>query len=539
MGEKLENPYTVENMQQANENLTFNGKSNGSANIRTTHLYLKFKPQNEEELDLIKNDTTLEWYDYPLDYEMVSSGLFYHDPEVPDDKPTYQYVAVEIDKDLPNVAYEVLAELYLPEEDKELTNDKNLANTFSYALEKEVLQITNNYLEPEQGANNAKTSSSSWNPAGRVRVWDDVIGTHTTIIRTFDHWEYYDCNGGGEESIQMQKIILPPDKQCKRAIYRYDTSDPLPGSNIALQGVKVRARSWFKTKTTLTDANGNFYISSFNNSVNYSIKWERNDYDIRDGLFVQAYFTGPKKKGNWNVDLVSGKALRHATIHRAAHRYFYQNIGGLLSPTLSGRLKLSYLDKSGTSINWGNIIILLPNIRIYGKEPSSERILNTNEIFSTTIHEITHTTHIDLVGLVDFGLSGELVRESWADAVEWHISKLEYNERGEPDYDDPRFNVLTDPLGRTPDHKQWWDNTRSSEYTPIFIDLVDDFDQPGVGPDDRVTGYTMQMLELRHLRDAASITSRLNALKNSLKRNKPFGVTDQEINDFMSYFYNL
>ncbi|MCF6361519.1 MAG: hypothetical protein L3J29_12255, partial [Cyclobacteriaceae bacterium] len=72
LGKQLENPYTVENMKIAHANLTKNGRS--GANIRTTHLYLKFNPQNEEELDLLKADTTLEWYDYPLDYEMISGG---------------------------------------------------------------------------------------------------------------------------------------------------------------------------------------------------------------------------------------------------------------------------------------------------------------------------------------------------------------------------------------------------------------------------------------------------------------------------------
>ncbi len=536
LGEQLENPYTVENMKKALENLTANGKSSGNTKVRTTHLYLKFSPQDEKELDLLKSDNSLEWYDYPLDYKMISGGLFYHDPEVPEDVPTYQYVAIEVDKDLPNVAYEVLAELYLPEEDEELTNGRNTGNSFMLALEIEALLITGNYTETTQETNsNAKASGSSWNPAGRVRVWDDVIGTHTTTTKVFDHWEYYDCDDGGVP--QMQKL-LPPE-ECKRAIYRYDTSPPLPGSNIPLQGVKVRANSWFKTKTTLTDAQGNYTISSFNNPVNYSIKWETNDYDIRDGLYAQAYFTGPKQKGDWNVDLVSGKALRHGTIHRAAHRYFYQNIGGLLHPTLSGRLKISYLDEAGVPINWGNIIVILPNIRIYRQDPASGRNYNTNEIFSSSIHEIAHSTHIDLVGnLIDFGMAGSLIRESWAEAVEWYISKIEYNERGMPDYDDPNSS-MTDPMLLRADHKQWWDNGDSNEYTPLFIDLVDDFDQANHGPDDRVTGYSMQILEINHLREAASLSS-LGSIRTSLKQRKPTAsVTDQQIDDYFDYYFNL
>lgn len=76
LGEQLENPYSIENIKKALENLTTNGKSSGNVKVRTTHLYLKFKPQNEKELDLLKSDSTLEWFDYPLDYEMISGAYF-------------------------------------------------------------------------------------------------------------------------------------------------------------------------------------------------------------------------------------------------------------------------------------------------------------------------------------------------------------------------------------------------------------------------------------------------------------------------------
>lgn len=109
-------------------------------------------------------------------------------------------MAIEVDKDLPNVAYEVLAELYLPEEENETTNGKTAGNSIFEELEIEALRITNNYSEITNETNsNGRVSGSSWNPAGRVMVWDDVIGTHPTTTRTFDHWEYYDCGGGGGE----------------------------------------------------------------------------------------------------------------------------------------------------------------------------------------------------------------------------------------------------------------------------------------------------------------------------------------------------
>jgi hypothetical protein len=70
------------------------------------HLYIKFKPKTEEELDLLKRDSTLVLYDIPLDFEVEENGNFYHDPEVPIDQPTYQYTFISVNKQLPSgVAY--------------------------------------------------------------------------------------------------------------------------------------------------------------------------------------------------------------------------------------------------------------------------------------------------------------------------------------------------------------------------------------------------------------------------------------------------
>ncbi len=92
LGEKLENPYTVENMQKAWQNVK---KSKTVAKrgmeeeieITTTHLYIRFKPKDEEELTLLQKDTTLLLFDHPLDYEITEEGDFYQDPEISEERP--------------------------------------------------------------------------------------------------------------------------------------------------------------------------------------------------------------------------------------------------------------------------------------------------------------------------------------------------------------------------------------------------------------------------------------------------------------------
>lgn len=230
--------------------------------------------------------------------------------------------------------------------------------------------------------------------------------------------------------------------------------------------------------------------------------------------------------------MVSGKALRHATIHRAAHRYFYESIGGIKSATiLFDKLKIGYKDNEGTGVNWGDSWFELPTIKIHGKD-NNGAYWDSNQIFSTTVHEIAHSTHMNVMGgNVQFIQVSKIIRESWPEAVQWFITRMEYNERGVANYDRPQF--VTDPINNRADHKQWWDNTFSHDYTPVFIDLVDNFNQTS-GPVDNVPGYTMQGIE-GFLTDVYVLSS----LKEQLKANRPTGITNQDIDNYLAYYFNL
>lgn len=74
LGEKLENPYSVSNMQKAVNELYVGARIAEPIVISASHRYIKFKPRTYAELDLLKKDSTLELYTYPLDVEIVESG---------------------------------------------------------------------------------------------------------------------------------------------------------------------------------------------------------------------------------------------------------------------------------------------------------------------------------------------------------------------------------------------------------------------------------------------------------------------------------
>lgn len=295
LGEKLENPYSVENMQKALGNLKSSKVSAKSSSVNdieitTTHLYLRFKPKNEDELNILKADSTFVLYDYPLDYEITENGYFYKDPEVTGDQPTYQYCAVPVDKKLPDaVEYELLANLFIPDEDSD-DDTENKKGSKSYAIDlvdvlvDEALKITNNLSDTNsQEKSNLFSRRSKWRPAGTIKVWDDNIGTS--------------------------------------------------GNYIGVQGVQVRARRWLTTHRGIADSDGDYSCDGrFRRDANYSIDWERYDFALQDGWLNGATYNGPKKRGNWNLDLNSGKQKYYATIFRAAYHYYYKDIRGLRRP---------------------------------------------------------------------------------------------------------------------------------------------------------------------------------------------------------------
>jgi len=422
LGEKLENPYSVENMQIAYDNLLKRGiKFQPDFRIYTSHFYVRFLPNDESELDILIQDESLELYDFPLDYQIRTRGISYHDPSLPKESITWQYCAVQSDYKFPDIRYEILSPLFIPEEIPEF-NITSQTQDAVYDLVTEALRITNNLDDPEED-----NRWSNWYPSGTITVFDDIVG-----------------------------------------------------GQIPAEGVLVRARHWFKMRWDYTNSNGYFETGAFKRKVNYLIIWRSTgDYLIRDGYLFQAYYDGPKRRSPWNLDISSAKSLRIATIHRAAYRYHYLNIDGLKRPNVWTTLRICYRDKIGTGVNWGNNWMyfigtpgLIPNIHIYGKN-STGGYHSTDVLFSTTVHELGHASHIELMNGDEnqFSQVSVQIRESWANTIEWYISRIEYVSLGFPNYDSP-IPTTTDR-----DNMQNWTSIGSHLYTPLFIDVLDNYNQ--------------------------------------------------------------
>jgi len=174
-------------------------------------------------------------------------------------------------------------------------------------------------------------------------------------------------------------------------------------------------------------------------------------------------------------------------------------------------------------------------------------IIDSDEIFSTTIHETCHSTHASLMNAsyVQYLQVDETIAESWPVAVEWFITSMGYRERGITDYGKENYVNSTKrgyyasfPLHRS--YQYWPLNSKNREYSSVFIDLFDNFNQKGVyfidfGTsiiNDNVSGYTFAGIESTFLKHSYGISS----LKAQCKTYKPNGVSDFQLDLLFNNF---
>lgn len=163
LGEKLEDPYTVENMRKA---LTkaYPTKA-GRYDISATDLYVRFLPANDGQLKVLQEELGLYLMDHPMDYKILQEGDYYQDPEVAEDAITWQYAVVPQDFVFPEgIRYELLDECYISEHDPTTRGDFGIDWDL---VEREAYRLTGN-----EDLLAADTKGPAIAPSGRVTIED-------------------------------------------------------------------------------------------------------------------------------------------------------------------------------------------------------------------------------------------------------------------------------------------------------------------------------------------------------------------------------
>lgn len=292
LGKKLENPYSVKNMYAACELLKQRGEISNDLEIEPTHLYIKLSPKDSTELTLIIDDTTLNLFPYPLDYELVGEGEYI----IPENTQPELYTVIPIGHKMEGISYTIIEECCIP--------DENNPSEIEY-VELESLKLTKNITEEE--------------------------------IR----------------ELQNSKCILPSRKYPQGRVTVYNTYEQ---TYVGVQGVKVLVSWFTKIASTYTDAAGNYHISKgFRYKTHYSaIFRNRRGFAIWSNwgpLSPAIHHVGRHDRAGHNIQIgTNSQAWPWATINNAACLYY-----DTLCPTfgvpkpLESRLRIWYLD-----INPGN-----------------------------------------------------------------------------------------------------------------------------------------------------------------------------------------
>lgn len=168
LGDKLEDPYSVENITKALVSLY---PTKADVDVSTTHLYVRFLPSGEEQFKLLE-DMGVEMLDHPVDFQIKREGDYYHDPEIPENEVTWQYAVVPPDFDFPEgVRYEVLENCHITE----FRPTVRAAEGIDWeAVERESFRLTGNadLLPPETRADEEESAI----PEGRVTILDSYKG---------------------------------------------------------------------------------------------------------------------------------------------------------------------------------------------------------------------------------------------------------------------------------------------------------------------------------------------------------------------------
>lgn len=470
LGDVIDIPYSIENLLKAYDNLQVQTKSQINPNdIQPTHYYVRFYPKSIEEQDILRNIKPYVFLsETPLDRKVVVGGSSYHDPSIPEDLPTFQYTVVpvarwaELERTVP-VEAEILIKAYIPDYDEAYTTKSEeiygIPTAAYEELLKEAYRITGNEYFPE--------TKASWNPSGRIRAYDDSLNTMT-----------------------------------------------------AVPGVRVRATHLLKVKETLTDEQGRFTLPSFNSSVTYKLIWESDDWDIRDGLIGQATYDGPNLSTQWfpEIETTHEKNVRYAATHRAAYRWFYGDIDGLIRPDLSDKLKICQrVEASSHRGVFTNSGAMGWHVEIWIHDSmGNNRAIRTS--YEAAAHEIGHAAHYSRVD--SYNSYSDSIKESWAQFVEGILTQKEYGT-----YSSNYIKV----------HDSW-PEINHPEYTPIFIDLYDDVNQHILNentPNDSVSGFSIWQLNIILLNGSTN----LSELQDNLTP-LPAGVTTDQINAFILEYEN-
>lgn len=363
LGGRLENPYKTENITKA-FNALYPTKAE-RVDVQPTDLYVRFLPSGQDEYDALVS-MGLRLVDHPLDYDILVEGDWYHDPEIPDEEMTWQYAVVPADFSFPDIRYEIIDECFIAENNASTRSDDGVDWE---EVERQSYIITGNsgMLEPDTKA------SKSVTPRGRITIVDE----------------------------------------------KYNDGQP-----IGVAGVRVSCNSFVKFDDDYTDDEGYYEMSrKYSSNIRYRLIF-KNEKDFSIGfnmILVPASVStlGKAPASGVNVTVTKDsedKLFKRCVVNNAVYDYIKScssRNGLYMAPPPAGLtiwLFHSLRSSSAVMMRHGAVLdntivntflgeyaslvkFFLPDLTIGVKGADEYR-----EIYSSTCHELAHSSHFTQVG---------------------------------------------------------------------------------------------------------------------------------------------
>lgn len=257
-------------------------------------------------------------------------------------------------------------------------------------------------------------------------------------------------------------------RECTRRIAcgTIVNQDDLLDSILAMVNLKIRFQLGSSIIDTNTDQNGYFSATipdSYSMSCLYSqSKWKITELNSTSP--IEKYLINVNGWGNGATYILSEN---EASVHRASAFYFGESHPIEVPNSnivLRIRMTRTYEDWRGS---FTPPMIGTPYIRI-----SNNASFNTGAMFATVCHELGHYTHYYYKNNWLWYVSlNSIIAESYASYISWRISHYYYNSVRELDNRMSSWDAI---FGQS---HQSWKKTDESSYSPMFVDLYDDYNQ--------------------------------------------------------------
>lgn len=424
--------YSLEIMNQAiSTTLSKRGITRSlEQQLEPTHKYVKFMPQNRHQFDFLNDKYAL--FNFNIDSLTDINGEVLLSTNSKSE--FYSYVDYN-DVLTDSIPYEIIKTIFDPLSSEEFQSNTSLANDI--------------ILEAYSLAGYDQTRSSTpWRPSGTIRVWDDIAQDYVPIE-------------GVTVYVGNSSIINPTP--CV-----------------------TNADGFFESNVTFVDDVR--YIVQWKDTPKWSIKFG----DIEPAITISSSI---RYELSLNIDDDNIGAFNAATIFRAARYYWYEAPQeGLTPPNSQSPIRISCYDEAYDEEY--NAIGLFwpydreddePNIEIWCKNKT------THKNMATTFHELGHATHYASIGYSNFNSNdmSDVIIESWANFTKSYLLDRYYEyleitldtffSEGVHQTHSWCDNTSCYIMDKPDDYncQNWIYNPSSStiHYTPLFIDILDDFNQ--------------------------------------------------------------